>query len=307
MKFNVSPSAFSAVFTLPCDVVDKHIKLAGAVQLKVLLTAFRNIATGIDSEEIASSLNIPRADAEDALRYWVGAGLLSNCDEVKITPKKEEEAKPVRISVKPTREEIARRGNESDEIAFILREAQTKFGRALKTSEASTLLWLYDDEGMSPALIFMLLEYASKEQRLNISFIERTAADWIKNSVTDIASAEKRIAEAAKQKLAWRLVENAFGIERRMPSAKELETAYLWVNEWGYSKDMLRAAYEQCVDSTSKFSMPYIRKILEKWHKSGITSPDMIEKKAAASKPDKSNSYAAYDLSEVEKLLDSND
>lgn len=302
MKCNVSPAAFSAVFTLPCDAVDSHIRLAGAVQLKVLLAAFRNLATGIDSEAISDLLSIPKPDVEDALRYWISAGILLELGEKPVVAKAEINQQPkIRVAIRPTREEVARRGAENEEIAFLFREAQTRFGRGLKTSEASSLLWLYDDEGMSAALILMLIEYAVSEQKCSIGFIERTAAEWLKKGVTNIVEAEQCIAQTAMQKTAWRVVESAFGIEKRMPSAKELETADLWINDWGFSREMLRAAYDQCVDATSKFSMPYIRKILEKWHKNGISSPDQIPE---YSEKNKKGNYAAYDLSEIEKLLD---
>lgn len=300
MKFSVNPAAYSAVFTVPADVVDKHIRLAGAVQLKVLLVALKNAVGGIESEEISELLSIPLADVEDALRYWVSVGVLLVPDTVIAPEPQKKEAVP-RAVIKPSREEIARRGAENEELTFLLREAQTRFGRGLKTSEASSLLWLYDDVGMSAALIIMLLEYAASEGRCNVSFIEKTAADWNKNGVTDIADAELRIAEMAKRKSAWRVVQNAFGMEKRQPSEKELEAAYLWVTEWGYGADMLKMAYDRCVDSTSKFSFAYIKKILDKWHKAGYTSPDMI----ADEKPKKDNNYSATDLDAIEKMLDS--
>ena len=231
----------------------------------------------------------------------MSAGLLVSLEAPEIIPK-EETKKPIpRAVIKPSREEIARRGNESEEVAFLLREAQTRFGRGLKTSEASTILWLYDDEGMNAALILMLLEYAAGLGKCTVSFIEKTASDWIKNGVTDITEAEARIAEVARKKSAWRVVETTFGIEKRMPSEKETDAAYLWVVEWGMSREMLKAAYDKCVDSTSKFSMPYIRKILEKWHKAGYTSPDQI---AEDNKGAPRGKYSATNLDEIERMLD---
>lgn len=302
MKFTVSPSAYSASFPMPCDAVDKHIRLAGAVQLKVLLAAFRNSASGIDSEEISVLLSVPKPDVEDALRYWVSAGILNVIGEEPVKAAQEPKKAIPRAVIKPTREEIARRGSESAEVTFLLREAQNKFGRGLKTSEASTLLWLYDDEGMDAALILMLLEYAASEGRCTVSFIERTASDWIKNGVTDIVSAEAYIAETAKKRSAWRIVQNAFGIDKRQPSENELKTADIWINEYKFTSQMLKLAYDKCVDTTSKFSMPYVKKIIEKWHKAGYTTPEDIKEDT----PKRTKgSYSASNLDEIEKMLDS--
>ncbi len=300
MSFKVSPSAYMSAFPVPCDAVDKHIRLAGAVQLKVLLAAFRQASSGIDANEISELLSVPLADVEDALRFWTDAGFFFSEEPVAVKPNEEEAPVIKRAAAKPTREEVARRGFESEEVAFLLREAQVRFGRSLKTSEASLILWLYDDEGMNAALILMLLEYAANEGKCTVRFIEQTAAYWIKNGVTDIVSAEEQIAKTALAKTAWRVVEAAFGLERRMPSTKELETADMWVNEWGFSREILRAAYDKCVDTTSKFSMPYIRKILEKWHKAGVkTVSDIPDDKPKNS----GSSMAAYDLDRIEQML----
>ncbi len=308
MDYYLNPAALSAAFPVPSDVVDRHIRLAGAVQLKVLLFALRHQADGADADAAAQALGIPAADVGDALRFWCDAGiLLPRQAPVPAEPEKpaEQQKKAVRAAaVKPTREEIARRGAESEEIRFLLSEAQQKFGRGLRQSEASTLVWLHDDEGMSVALILMLVEFARSQKKCNVGFIERTAVDWINSGVDSISAAEQRISDLARQQTAWGIVSSAMGLEQRLPSAKELTLADLWVTEWKFSREMLRAAYDQCVDATSRVSMAYIKKILERWHRDGVTSPDAIPRAASAKKPE---SYAAYDLDLVEAMLDRDD
>ena len=67
MNYLLNPLAFTSSFSVPSAVVENYIKIAGAVQLKVLLFALKNLsAEGIDPEKIGLALNIPRADVEDA-------------------------------------------------------------------------------------------------------------------------------------------------------------------------------------------------------------------------------------------------
>ena len=267
-------------FAVPTSVVDKHIKLASASHLRVLLWCLRN--QSFDSHAVAAALKLDADTVEDAFMYWCDSGVLGKTDAAPVTAS--EPAAPVRKTavhgnaVKPTREEVAKRGLECEEIAFILREAELKFGRMLRQSELSTLTWLYDDQGLSASLILMIVGFAVAEGRPNIGFIERTAIEWVNDGVTDIDAAEKRLVKMRQSRTAWHLVETAMGIEHRSPSKTELETADKWVNEWGYGRDILRAAYEACVDSTSKFSMPYIKKIISEWHKAGVKTADDIEK-----------------------------
>ncbi|MCI8359759.1 MAG: DnaD domain protein [Clostridiales bacterium] len=321
MSYCVNPAALGAVFMVPCQVVDQHIKLAGAVQLKALLWILRHVGEPIDVEKMADALSLPAVDLSDALTYWVEAGLLTSLEPaVQPVPPLEtppaaaatdraagRAGRPAPAAVKPGREEVAKRGLESPEIAFLLKEAQMKFGRGLRQNEASTLVWLHDDEGLGAAVILMLIEFAVSEGRCNIGFIERTALDWISRGIVSIEQAERRICEIHNQRTAWRKVERAMGIDHRMPTVKELQNAYTWVEDWGFSSEMLRAAYEECVDNTAKVSMAYIGRVLENWHKRGVSSPEA----AAAAKTVKARrekkeqkSYAGYDMDLAQRMLE---
>ncbi len=289
-------------FALPAEVVQKHINFANELCLKAILWVYYN-GTAVTPEALAQGLGCSVADAADALAYWATAGLLccASTPAPAATPRRAIQAQ----TVKPTRAEVARRGLENPEIAFLLQEAQLKFGRGLRQNEASTLVWLYDDEGLDIALILMLLEFADGQGKLNIGFIERTAVQWINNGVDTVAAAEAYMVTAQQARTAWRIVESAMGIDHRAPSENELKLAHKWVDEWGYDKDLLRAAYNKCVDTTSKFSIPYIKKILEGWHKSGVKA---VEDLAALEQPAPKGGNAAkvgasYDLSLEEQLM----
>ena len=64
MKFSINPQImFGLSFNVPAAVADKHLKLAGAAQLKVLLWLLRHAAEDPTSEDISKALNIQHADA----------------------------------------------------------------------------------------------------------------------------------------------------------------------------------------------------------------------------------------------------
>ena len=162
MGYCLNPNELSNFFAVPCGVVDKYLTLASATNLKVLLWMLRNCNTGFDTNKAAQALNIPEYDVRDALKYWEDKGIIYNPDD---TPKSNTAERNNNLhvavraqTVKPSREEVAKRGNECPEIAFILREAELKFGRSLRQNEASTLVWLYDDEGLSAAILLMLIQ-----------------------------------------------------------------------------------------------------------------------------------------------------
>lgn len=297
MIYNVNPAIFSSTYAIPTDVADKYLKIATHIQLKVLLYFMRNISDGIDSQKISDALRLDINETEDALLFWQQCGILTGA-----TPKEEPKTVVVKSTL-PSRTDVIKRGLEDKQLMFLLREAQLKFGRNLKQNESQLLVSLYDDHGMDPSVILLLLGYAVREGKCNLTFVKKTATHWLESGVETIMDAENLIAEAAKQNLAWSVVQSAFGIERRNPSTKEAELSNLWVNEWKISTELLKAAYDACVDAKTKLSMPYVAKIIESWHKDGITNPEQISAKKKNVKPQGKNDFAGYDLDLFEKML----
>lgn len=277
--YSVNPQSLFTAFSVPGDVVDKHIKLAGAVQLKVLLYIYRNPAMPIDAEAISSYLSVSTADVRDCLAFWADVGILNCDDKPQISIKTEDTQKPKTVrpkAIKPSHNEVTKRGLENDEIAFLLRETQGKLGRTLRDSESSTLVWLYDDEGASVSVILMAVEFAISDGKANIGYIQKTVIDWIDSGIETASDAEQKIAEIYKSRNYFSTLRNAFGLGDRLPGKKEREYANLWVGEWKLSREMLRAAYEICVDNTGKYSISYIAKILKDWHSKGYKKPSDI-------------------------------
>ncbi len=302
MQYTINTAVLGNTFVVPSAVVDKFIKIATATQIKVLLYFMRNIADGIDPQKISVALSIPESEVEDALIFWSQNEVLNS------EQPKESERKPVIINTSlPTRADVIKRGLEDEKLMLLLREAQLSFGRNLKQNESQLLVSLYDDYGMSGPVILLLLGYAVSSGSCNISFIKKTATQWLNMGVETVEDADNIIKERAKQNLAWDIVRKIFGIDSRKPSDKEVEFSNKWINEWKMSNGLLKAAYDACVDAKAKLSMPYINKILEDWHKNGITEPEQIvvKKQTPPTQQGKkiNSGYAGYDLEQYEKML----
>lgn len=305
MDYIINPASMSSVFMVPSSVVDASLKIATEKQLKVLLFFLKNIANGVQTQEIADSLKISVSEVEDALYFWADSGvLLAKEQPISLENTEKTSKKPVKPQVvKPTREEIAMMGSTDENIAFLLREAEMKFKRTLRGNEMQTLVWLYCDQGMPVSLILMLIEYAVNEKHLNISFIESTAISWLDAGVDSILAAEKEIERQAGRKTAWGIVQRTFGIDTRKPSAKELDFSENWIINWGFNATMLKLAYDICVDAKGKVDMRYINKVLESWNSKGISTPEDVEKDNRKPTKKTKNNFSAYDKELVEKLF----
>ncbi len=297
MSYKVNTEKLGDTFPLPGEVADRLLKLASHTQLKVLLYFFRHLSASPDAQKCAGELGIPVSDAEDALLFWAQEGILSG------------EAKPleepvVRTALKPaepSRQDVIRRGLEDKKIAFLLNEAQLKFARGLKQNESGYLVYLYDDCGMDTSLILYLLQYAASKGRCNITYIRSVANRWLNKNITSVPQAEADIADSVKRELAWSVVQKTFGLDRRAPSEKEGEAAYRWTAEWEFSPEMLKAAYDVCVDTKGKCNIKYINAVLENWHKNDVKTKEDIEK--ADKKAEKKNGYAGFSIEKFEEML----
>ena len=303
MDYYINPACFTAVFTVPAAVTDQYLKFAKAEHIKVLLYILRNMAENLSVEDISKNTDVSVYDVNEALLYWADTGILLERDKPSVTTE-QKTPKTVQQNIKPTRGDVAKRGNEDPKIRYLLTQAQLKLGRNLKSNETSTLVWLYDDEGLDVSLILLIIQYAVQHNKANIRFIESVAVEWINEGIDNIADADEKLRNMALSEQAWGVVSKAFGLERRKPSKKESEISFKWIDEWKISKEMLVAAYETCVDAKSKFSFPYVAKIIENWHQKGYTKPEDIKQET---KPQENNDMATFDLNLYQKMLDSED
>ena len=195
MSYGINPSAWGVIFPVPSQIVDKHIRLAGAAQLKALLWVLRHANEPLDIEEMAKAIGQKTADAVDALQYWVETGILINDDkkteQSKITENKnqqnQEEEKPSIIEkekepsrrpsppelpvIKPSHSQILARAKESPDIAYLFNEAQVKLGRTIGYDGQCTLLMMHDQYGLPIEVILMILSYAASVGKISFSYI----------------------------------------------------------------------------------------------------------------------------------------
>ena len=321
MSYQINPASYQQVFVLPKAIVEQHIKLAGALQLKVLLWLFYHQGVVEDCAEIAKDLGSTPSDVQDALQYWLMNNIIQNGEETTETaasptqPAQEPTVPATKIAVdtkhqKPNRAEVAKRGEESPEISWLLCEAQNKFNRTLTFSDSSTLVWLMDTYGLSPAVIVMIIEYAASLNKCNIRFIEKTALGWLKNDINTVEKAEIHLTRLEQARNNWNTVRRVFGIEQRKPTSQEEVYVARWLDEWKFSQKMLKEAYDRCINNTGKISFPYINKILDQWHQAEFRSPKDIVEEAPATKKTTasglkrtSNDSSSYDINEIERLL----
>lgn len=316
MNYTLHMGVWNSVFAVPTTLVDQYLKLAGKEQLQVLLWMLRHGGESVAPETLAQELGTDLDSVLDALDYWAQEGFLA-CQGGELSPSpvavsptapaavpspaEPDRLPPKKRMLKPDTQHLAARMGESQEIRFLMQEAETTFGKTISPAMAATLLTICDDYGLPVEVAVMLIHYAKEVGKTGTAYIDSVARDWAASGVFTLEAAENKLQELDERRQAWAKVQSAAGLPRRSPSKKEEDAAYRWIYEWKFTVEMLSAAYERCVDNTGKFNVNYINKILEGWHRNGVRNPQELEALEAKKKEDRESSKT-YDIEELEKM-----
>ena len=122
---------------------------------------------------------------------------------------------PPRRLPKPDGVFIANRIRESEELAFLMQEAQVILGRALSPALSSGILHLFDDYGLPSDVILMLLQYAKSRGHDNTSYIESVGKAWASEGIVSHELAEEKLCRLKEADVAVHRLHRVLGIERR--------------------------------------------------------------------------------------------
>ena len=332
LRYCVKLGEWGSVFAVPSSVVDKHIKLVGSCQLKVLLWILRNSDKEFSEEEMAAALSIHQEEIRDSINYWVESGLLKRENnslaaqegqdsskgdflnykkEIKEVEevKEEEKAQTFKGKPRPTSRMltldssyIAERIKSSKEIEILLQEAQLILGRPISTGDSAVLIMLLDNEGLPIDVILMIIQYAVSIGKANMRYIEAVGISWASEDIDTLEKAENKIKSLSETRKAWRNFEQIIG-GNRQPTSREEEAVNRWYNIWNYNTEMIKEAYEICVNSNGKYVLKYMDGIISRWHKEGIINLNQLkdEKNKHSKKFKNAKEEPSYNIEEYEK------
>lgn len=319
MHFTLNFGPWSSVFAVPTQIVDRHLKLAGKEQLRVILWLLRHGGEAVSLEEIAACTGMPADCAEDALQYWVENGVLAAQGEA-LTPAATEApiqsasqkperapesppAQPPKRMLKPDSIHIATRINESDAIRCLMQETEAILGKTLSPALSADLISIHDDYGLPVEVILMILHYAKQMGKTSTGYINAVAKDWSAQEIFTIEAADRKLQELDQRQIAWKKVETACGIYHRAATKKEETFAYCWIVNWESSSELITEAYERCVNQTGNMSFAYMNKILEKWYKSGMKTPAQVQQAENRMKDGQNQKKGkSYDINELDEM-----
>ncbi len=333
--YNSFPEEFTFISN---SFLDFYMPSANGEFVKIYLYLLRHASgkgTALNLSSIADAFNCTEADIQRALRYWKNCGVLDivfdgsgNLGEIVFhSPKEKQDSlnetavtaeKTVSADFSLTPDKVKELKNNS-EVRQLLFIAEQYLGKNLSPTDMQTLLYLYDEVKLSSDLLEYLIEYCVSKGSTSMAYIKKVGLAWAEQNITTVTEAKEETNLYNKN---YFTILRAFGIKNRNPLDKEIQYMNLWLNQYGFTLEIISEACNRTVLATGKASFSYADSILESWFKKGVHHLSDIDaldqsfqqKKAAkttASKPqpapskNKFNNFHQrnYNMAELEKQL----
>lgn len=317
------------------------------VKIYLFLLRVQSMAQPLSLTSIADRLNCTEGDVIRSLKYWEKARLLSltldsagdiseiyfldSTGDPQASAVQEESpapapAAPTPSSLKkdtvPPKVSLSldkvKELKENEEIVQLLYIAEQYLGRTLSATDTSALLYFYDQLEMSADLIEYLIEYCVSKGNRSIRYIEKVALGWKEEGITNVTMAKQSTSAYHKD---YFTILKALGIKNRNPVKLEIHMMDTWLQDYGFTLDIVTEACTRTILQTGQPSLQYTDKILQGWRQQGVKHRKDIEALDAAHKsrkkppqketPAKSSSnnrfnnfhQREYDFAEYEKRL----
>ncbi len=321
MEYKIELGIWKSIFAVPGDVVEDYLRDLNEAQIKTLLCVLKYSYEKINVNKISELCNLDCRTVEQSLERLFNMGILSK-ESVSSDCKVEENKSfgkdfsvgktgvlgnrsEVRYK-RPSASYIAQRMQSSKDISYMMQEAEVILKRPLSGGDSAVLLMLHDNDGLPLDVILMLLQYTVDVGKANMKYISKTGQNWAKDGVDNLEKAEKKIKNLNHTFLIWKKFENLIGIDHRSPTSAEEETVLRWFDLWNFSDDMVKEAYDRCVNKNGKYVLKYMDSIIKRWHTQGIVTIEqaLLENKSRKNgKSAKGKSLgASYSIDEYENF-----
>ena len=167
----------------------------------------------------------------------------------------------------PPSGERMRELKEMDDVRQILFIAEQYTGTTLNRTAVDELLYIYDSLKFSVDLIDYLIEYCVSKGSKSIHYIKTVALSWHQNGINSVSKAKQETTTFHRN---YFTILKALGISNRNPLPTEVNTFNHWINDYGFSMDIITEACMRTITQTGKVNYKYTTKILNDWHNKGV-------------------------------------
>lgn len=308
------------VLCLPKKEVIDSLTAADGFNLKVLLlvSAEENLRSdySVLSKDLCTRLDCTPTALKKAITFWQGKGVLELCnidaEAEKSVVAESDDTKSTKsggylqTSDLPnyTEGEVADVIEKNTELRGTIDICQQIVGKIFTPAEAQTVVRLFDHLRLDGEYIVTLFAYCRDNGKKSLRYIEKTAIGLYDDGIDTTSALNEHIKWLERRDELTAKVKNLIGAASRSLTSKEKKAIEQWTMEWKFDFDIINRAYEVTVDSIGDVKLPYMNKVLENWHDSGLTTIESVESSLEAYKKNKTeaeNAASGFDTDEFFK------
>lgn len=275
------------------DFIDHYMAKANGEYVKIYLLLLRHIHTpdqGLSVSYFADCLDCTEKDVVRALHYWAEVGLLSLKQDtsgkiceltLEALPRRQAVAvSPAPVSVAsseaPSKPQTIRQPaiEEQNQLKQLYFVAEQYLGKPLSHTDVCKINYFYDTLHFSIDLIEYLIEYCVENGHKSMHYIESVARAWSDRKIKTVTEAKTDSQTYNKNCF---MVLHAFGIKGRNPAELEINYIRKWVDEYGFTLEMILEACNRTIANTHQPDFKYTDSILKNWRTKGVRTPFDIQ------------------------------
>lgn len=313
MNYKFHRDDWGSNFSVPTAVVTDFISVAEENYIKVLLCVLsgRNCTS---TEIISKASGVSESKVDEAVRFWINSGIISNENTPSVKPialpvsaveaVKPSSAERTGISVRYSSKEILEKAENDKNLKMLLNDIQ-KLQFSVNNSELGKLIELYEFYHFDVPSILLVADYCSSLGKRSVAYLYKVMRNWYGEDIFSYKQIEEKIIRQTEMHKYETQVLKIFGMTNS-PSTKQKAYLERW-NKLGINLELIKIAYDKCMDNKTKLSFSYIDGIVKKWAENGVSSVEQADimdakfkSKRAFPKPKdaKKNSYDLDKFSE---------
>ena len=266
---------------------------ASADELRILIAVLENGALTKDELSKLTGASAPRCTA--ALALWEAEGVITPtpCDEngeggAYINVIDDYSSYTKSDLPEPTSGEIAKTIRDEN-LSSLIEECAILLGKAtLATQDVKHLTSLYSELALSPEYILSLAAYLKDKNKLSGYNLRREAEKLVAKDITTLEKLDGYIKERDSEIEGEWEIRRMLGIFNRSVSDTERKFFKRWVDEFMFSVEIIRLAYDMTVTATGgNVSLAYMDKILTGWHEADCKTVSDCTAHSASTKPER--------------------
>lgn len=287
-EFQITNAGYPPMTLIPDDFINNYMPSANGDYVKIYLYLVYCVQKGqlLSVSGLADLFQCTENDIRRALKYWENKQLLcimeNECGDIiglsfTERPSMNTSVPPVLPAVPAQDTEIPKKHSYTaeetksfqtqSEIKQLLFVCEQYIGKQLTRTDLETLLYFYDQLHFSADLIEYLVEYSVSKNKRSLRYMEAVALEWHKKGIRTVEAAKLDSKPYARE---CYLVLKALGINNHDPLPLEAEHVNRWMNDYGFTIDIILEACNRTIMQIHKPSFEYTDGILKAWKNAGV-------------------------------------